>query len=229
MIFIQGQNSAQNLVVKKLKHPKTLKSAPFAVSDTRIFEISTSSKGSWFVDDVDVISSPDYHIFTPIDPFFFVISNKKTVYQSKSDILSQVPCSQDLTIICDLKEYDGEKLYKLNDEKVLKWMIQKVESVATHLKSNDKFKGLDLNAISIGIMREYLSKDLISILYSHFGLNEKEQIAQHQHPSDSAIQGDKKRKLEEEKSAPKKRMSKAEKLGVVVEKNTKSILSFFKK
>jgi hypothetical protein len=92
------------------------------------------------------------------------------------------PCAQNLEIICDKKVYDDEILFKLNIEKVSKWLIEKVENLVRHFVNSDEFMTnlygtkqykelvdmIQIQSIAIGIVGEYIDKDLLAPLYGHY-------------------------------------------------------------
>lgn len=121
----------------------------------------TSSYGSWFfvpeseLDTPHVCSNGNITMVTAVDPLFYALLfmdvhrtvGKEDLFQPLDSLcltkdgidITQVCKDEQFALLCDVKEADGEVYYKLNDNKVLAWLIAKHSALIKHpaVKSKD--------------------------------------------------------------------------------------------
>lgn len=141
---------------------------------------------SWFVDD-SVVSQGVLHISTPVDPLFFVlrgltnIKNRNNTFCDLEEIVSCIGllgsessfcmrCIQEMMekddqmrCLCDFKEVGKDRYYRLNEEKVVAWLILKVKALQQALSvPGSAFEQMDENGLKlycVGLISEYLPDD----------------------------------------------------------------------
>lgn len=141
---------------------------------------------SWFVDD-SVVSQGVLHISTPVDPLFFVlrgltnIKNRNNTFCDLEEIVSCIGllgsessfcmrCIQEMMekddqmrCLCDFKEVGKDRYYRLNEEKVVAWLILKVKALQQALSvPGSAFEQMDENGLKlycVSLISEYLPDD----------------------------------------------------------------------
>eukprot|EP01080_Neovahlkampfia_damariscottae_P005657 gene5657-9473_t len=179
------------LKIVEFQHPKTNKDVQFGILNQQLYEISEtfSNKGSFFCDNF-VIENGSFFILTKYDILFLLISileknrnnteNKLGMFCTIEQILSNhqelKTISFELDLICDCKELDDEKFYRLNDEKVMEWLSKKMKNIShfisekfyskisgstINFKTKESYKPSEdeVNDSSLNFLCEYLSKD----------------------------------------------------------------------
>jgi len=128
------------------------------ISNNKLLEINrvVEEPASWFINDT-VQSDGSLYIATPVDPLFVIIklleeNRKKTeehagyfcsLSQMLSDTnhlgyvhLTKLLKDVDVSVICDVNDQSTDQvLYRLNDDKLLKWMRCKTDRLSQKLAS----------------------------------------------------------------------------------------------
>ncbi|XP_065841081.1 ribonuclease H2 subunit B-like [Oscarella lobularis] len=138
-----------------LPHPRTRESGLFLLTNDgkRIHEVQKyeDSPKSWFINN-SVNKDGSLCLATPIDPLFLLLvfleksKHHFTTIESILDSgdpdrefpyvqqLSQLDGASQLPQVCDVKETDDIKVYRLSNEKTLTWLRKKVSTVSAKLK-----------------------------------------------------------------------------------------------
>lgn len=177
--FVSGANGEQDCpYLCKLPHPKSGLSTMYAFKDKKSWEILKFSEKyrSWFCND-SVQEDGSLYILSPIDPIFLAIPYlskiaKKGKYMTLDQTFiddnyqhglarleSCLSCSQ-LERLCDRKGPADLSAFKLNTEKLITWLSQKVEHLAAHLKTTNLHVGTGSQACNF-------MKSSTSDAYSH--------------------------------------------------------------
>eukprot|EP01116_Phalansterium_solitarium_P017980 TRINITY_DN4589_c0_g1_i1.p1 TRINITY_DN4589_c0_g1~~TRINITY_DN4589_c0_g1_i1.p1 ORF type:complete len:305 (+),score=68.22 TRINITY_DN4589_c0_g1_i1:50-964(+) len=208
--------SEQDLVFTSLPHPKRGCQARYALTKGRILEIQRliEEPASWFVGD-SVQSDGSLYLATPVDPMFLMIplleaSRKKTdshagVFCALDQVFPDTAhtgfahlhtiakdASEQLSLLCDLNDKMDEPFYRLNDDKVLRWLRCKVDRLATRLGALDNTSAVlggaqsstfresskkakvsteELQRAAIGFLSEYVDPKRIEALASSYGFD----------------------------------------------------------
>ncbi|CAH9119850.1 unnamed protein product [Cuscuta europaea] len=169
-----------------LRHPKSGDATCYLFVDRTLQEVHwfKQSLGSWFLGDY-VCEDGSLYTATPIDPVFVLLplfeearmkkANKDDpgMFRQLDEIIyvSDYPGYQYLSsiaeksmqVVCDFKEMGSMKFFRLNDEKVLKWMCYKVEELRKTLVTLDKnFAARDKKDTlidTVSIVGEYLKEE----------------------------------------------------------------------
>jgi len=153
-VFLMPDGLKQtNLLVIKLKHPRTNSVALCAVdSSNKLYEIVHYGEdiASWFIDQ-SVSDDGSLYILTIADPLFFILSYAKQqpgkfcpiedllMDENYPDThyLSKCCSEEELKNIFDSKESAGYTVVSFNKKKTLYWLQQKAKKLAKRLASND--------------------------------------------------------------------------------------------
>ncbi|CAH9123953.1 unnamed protein product [Cuscuta epithymum] len=170
-----------------LRHPKSGDATCYLFVNRTLQEVHwfKQSFGSWFLGDY-VCEDGSLYTATPIDPVFVLLplfeEARMTKQANKDDpgmfrqldeiiYVSDYPGYQYLSsiaeksmqVVCDFKEMGSMKFYRLNNEKVLKWMCFKVEELRKTLVTLDKnFAARDKKDTlidTVSIVGEYLKEE----------------------------------------------------------------------
>ena len=163
----------------------------------------TPKLGCLFIDD-KISQDASFKTITPVDPLLLTLEifrSNNTQFRSLNDILSKDNdllrfCSKQeslISLINDVRDVDEDKYYRYNSKKAMEWLSGKVTKVIEVLKKKDikastkssGIKGLtssaqdassdeDLRRYAVGLLRQYLSRDVEKQLFEHLGLNEME-------------------------------------------------------
>lgn len=148
---------------------------------------------SWFIDD-SVIADGSLYIWTPVDILFLLLpalekSRSQGTFCSIDHVVECMDCGQDgyrlmsiidrqkdkIKSICEWKENGGDIYFKLDDDKVVSWLVKKVRRLEAALKEKDKaFEALDEKALAgyaSGIVAEYISDAWNSMLHKSLGVD----------------------------------------------------------
>lgn len=167
-----------------LRHPKAGNTACYLHVDESLLELHwfKQSYGSWFLGDY-VCEDGRLYIATQVDPVFILLPIFEEARMKKGDDLGKFrqldeiiyidgyPGYQQLAslaeksmeVVCDVKEIDSTKFFRLNDSKVLKWLQYKVHQLLPTLLTLDKnyaaqnTKDTLIGAVSI--VGEYLKEE----------------------------------------------------------------------
>ncbi|RHZ75290.1 hypothetical protein Glove_216g70 [Diversispora epigaea] len=160
----KSQENEENFISISLPHPRTGLPARYIIQDGDLFEaqrVDCSSQNSWFIKDI-IQKDGSMILFTRIDPLFLMIpflenSRRKNLesqgfFLTLEDILDNIDypsTTRLLTInnmltymewICDGKDINlDSKVYRLNDDKMMKWLKGKVTNL---LSKFDQHKSL---------------------------------------------------------------------------------------
>ncbi|XP_019265951.1 PREDICTED: ribonuclease H2 subunit B [Nicotiana attenuata] len=164
-----------------LQHPKSGNATCYICVDGSLQELHwfKQSYGSWFLGDY-VCEDGRLYTATPVDPVFVLLPIFEEARMKKKDDLGKFrqldeityvvgyPGYQNLSsvaencmqVVCDVKDIGKTKFYRLNDEKVLKWLCFKVIQLKKTLLTLDKnYAARDTKEIltdAVSIIGEYL-------------------------------------------------------------------------
>nr|XP_033516956.1 ribonuclease H2 subunit B isoform X2 [Nicotiana tomentosiformis] len=167
-----------------LQHPKSGNATCYVCVDGSLQELHwfKQSYGSWFLGDY-VCEDGRLYTATPVDPVFVLLPifeearMKKNDDQGKFRQLDEItyvvgyPGYQHLSsvaencmqVVCDVKDIGKTQFYRLNDEKVLKWLCFKVIQLKKTLLTLDKnYAARDKKEIltdAVSIIGEYLKDE----------------------------------------------------------------------
>ncbi|XP_019170802.1 PREDICTED: ribonuclease H2 subunit B [Ipomoea nil] len=167
-----------------LRHPKSGDKACYLLVDGTLQEVHwfKHSYGSWFLGDY-VCEDGRLYTATPVDPVFVLLPVFEEARMKKKDdpgmfrqldeiiYVSGYPGYQYLSsiaeksmqVVCDFKEMGSTKFFRLNDEKVIRWLCFKVEELRKTLVTLDKnFAARDKKDTltdTVSIVGEYLKED----------------------------------------------------------------------
>ncbi|CAG8637152.1 28596_t:CDS:10 [Dentiscutata erythropus] len=157
------QEGSGNIISITLPRPRTGLPARYVLQDGNLYEalcVDYEQQKSWFVKDT-IEKDGSIVFFTQFDPIFLLIpildncrkknSEFQGLFLSFDDILDnpEYPSLTRLSSInnillymdwiCDSKELLDNKVYRLNDEKVMNWLKKKVTNILPKF-DNDKYK-----------------------------------------------------------------------------------------
>uniref|UniRef100_A0A0V0HWT5 Ribonuclease H2 subunit B n=1 Tax=Solanum chacoense TaxID=4108 RepID=A0A0V0HWT5_SOLCH len=167
-----------------LRHPKSGNATCYLCVDGSLQELHwfKQSYGSWFLGDY-VCEDGRLYTATPVDPVFVLLPIFEEARMKKNDdpgkfrqvdeIIYVVgyPGYQHLSsiaencmqVVCDVKDVGMTKFFRLNDEKVLKWLCLKVIQLKKTLLTLDKnYTARDKKEIltdAVSIIGEYLKEE----------------------------------------------------------------------
>ncbi|TMW95932.1 hypothetical protein EJD97_008169, partial [Solanum chilense] len=167
-----------------LRHPKSGNATCYLCVDESLQELHwfKQSYGSWFLGDY-VCEDGRLYTATPVDPVFVLLPIFDEARMKKNDdpgkfrqvdeIIYVVgyPGYQHLSsiaencmqVVCDVKDVGTTKFFRLNDEKVLKWLCLKVIQLKKTLLTLDKnYAARDKKEIltdAVSIVGEYLKEE----------------------------------------------------------------------
>ncbi|XP_006348739.1 ribonuclease H2 subunit B isoform X1 [Solanum tuberosum] len=167
-----------------LRHPKSGNATCYLCVDGSLQELHwfKQSYGSWFLGDY-VCEDGRLYTATPVDPVFVLLPIFEEARMKKNDdpgkfrqvdeIIYVVgyPGYQHLSsiaencmqVVCDVKDVGMTKFFRLNDEKVLKWLCLKVIQLKKTLLTLDKnYAARDKKEIltdAVSIIGEYLKEE----------------------------------------------------------------------
>jgi len=164
---------------------------------------------SYFIDE-SVLQDGSLYITTPIDPLFLFLNRLDKARKKQGDnddgmfvdipeILNDPDCPNfqkyfsnklsiyPLHLICDVKEMDESRFYRLNDNKVIQWLKRKVDNTIDFIlsmknpsylvisslkiiKDEQKLTNKQLITVSINIVAEYLSNKWLKLLQQEYGI-----------------------------------------------------------
>lgn len=137
----------------QLPHPKSNIISLFLLNNNKLYEfIKYSSKyHSWLIKD-SVLSGGSLHILTPIDPLFLclpylVMASKQDKYMLLDNILEdrlhpsarcleQCLTHTNLINVCTFKGSDDYIAYKLDNEKLMKWLGLKIANLLDRIQNS---------------------------------------------------------------------------------------------
>eukprot|EP00111_Clytia_hemisphaerica_P017871 TCONS_00052865-protein len=144
----------EDLSLHKLPHPQNGVASLFAFKNKQVFELMKykDTYRSWFINQT-VQKDGSFCMLTPIDPLFLALpfiekSSIKGQFTTLDNImvdtdhtpgLRQLECCLThnmLLNVCDTKGADDIIVYKSNQEKITKWLSQKITTMAKYLESS---------------------------------------------------------------------------------------------
>eukprot|EP01083_Nonionella_stella_P044013 118706_1 len=180
-----------------LPHPKYDIESPFMISGDFLYEVQRLRKdpSSWLLGN-SVVQDGSIYVASIMDPTFLLLKylstssdqankeNKGPLFREMSDILSGSGCPR-LSIlpklknfapgkICDVKDVDEMKFYRINQEKMSMWLKAKVDRLCTILR--ERLKKIDhpmdtpeesdkeILVESLQLLSEYLPKEVLETL-----------------------------------------------------------------
>ncbi|KAI8048965.1 ribonuclease H2, subunit B [Syncephalis plumigaleata] len=165
---------SSDLLVVSLPHPRTGFNNQYAIDGGQLLELQQvnppDTPASWFINDT-VQQDGSLLLFTPIDPLFILLpmlvqcrrqtSDSLGVYCSQQDILDSMgdehgqlmACLPSLVYsldrICDTQVIPGyDKVYRLNDERVIAWLKYKIERIVNRFDSFTTLKNMERTYIA---------------------------------------------------------------------------------
>ncbi|CAI9096531.1 OLC1v1032702C1 [Oldenlandia corymbosa var. corymbosa] len=185
-----------------LKHPKSGNKACYLYADGGLLEINwfKQSYGSWFLGDY-VCEDGRLYTATPVDPIFILLPLFEEARMQKEgdpgkfrqlDEIMYIPgypgyqqllsiAENSMQIVCDFKEIGATKFVRLNDAKVLRWLLYKVHQLRQVLPTLDKnFAAQTEKAAltdAVSIMGEYLKEEpWLELLCSKLKLSLEDEV-----------------------------------------------------
>ncbi|VFQ95256.1 unnamed protein product [Cuscuta campestris] len=167
------------------RHPKSGDPTCYLFVDGNLQEVHWFKQpfGSWFLGDY-VCEDGRLYIATPIDPVFVLLPLFEEARMKKkgddSGMFRQLDeimyvrdypgyqylssaAEKSMQVVCDFQEMGSTKFFRLNDEKVLKWMCFKVEELRKTLVTLDKnFAARDKKDTltdTVSIIGEYIKEE----------------------------------------------------------------------
>ncbi|XP_059663028.1 uncharacterized protein LOC132308811 isoform X2 [Cornus florida] len=183
-----------------LRHPKSGDPTCYLFADGNLHELHwfKQSYGSWFLGDY-VCEDGRLYTATPVDPVFILLPIFEEARMKKGDdpgkfrqldeiiFINDYPGYQHLSstaeksmqVVCDSKEVGSTKFFRLNDSKVLAWLIYKVCQLKRTLPTLGKNYAArdekDTLADAVSILGEYLKDEpWLKVLCSNLNLNLQE-------------------------------------------------------
>ncbi|EGG13960.1 hypothetical protein DFA_11721 [Cavenderia fasciculata] len=197
-------NSHKGKHIISIPHPKTLQESRFIIDcdANTLLEINNLNQkpSSWLVND-GVRHDGSLYITTPFDPMFIMIrylEDRDDKFTNLSSIKEE-PTYAKLTqkgfkwdedqiiMVCDWKDLINDRFYKLNKDKLLKWLQVKVNTLVSYLKisninvcvggsnliiqtkSNKIIPEETWKMMAIDFIGEYLSDSNLSLLTNSYG------------------------------------------------------------
>jgi len=220
------ENQATTFKTITLPHPKYGFATSYLLIDSNILEIQCVKRetSSWFIGD-SVEEDGSLFIATRIDPIFIALpfilgeikfkddqtprfqalNNSLTSSEYKDVVLlRELLTEKELLSICDQKVFNDSKIYRINKEKIINWLKQKVLRVATRLDSSSLAPhskthqspgdSPPLLKNAIGLISEYLPSSVFDLLlsiykYTREDLNPSKKVVSKWDPS-PVISGD---------------------------------------
>ncbi|XP_024539062.1 ribonuclease H2 subunit B isoform X2 [Selaginella moellendorffii] len=179
-----------------LRHPKSGTKACYLLINGTLQELNWFKPrySSWFIGD-SVCEDGSLYLGSVVDPLFMVLplleesrmtkkADEGGLFRTLEDMIyvENFPCYSriipllpgTLDAICDSRELQETRYYRLNDNKVLGWLSCKVEQTSEALKLHG-FQGLEdheLKIYSIGLLGEYVkSEPWLQRLCNHFSVD----------------------------------------------------------
>ncbi|CAG8791154.1 33709_t:CDS:10, partial [Racocetra persica] len=156
------QENGNNIISVILPRPRTGLPARYLLQDGNLYEalyVDYEHQKSWFVKDT-IEKDGSFVYFTRFDPLFLLIPilddcRKKNLefqgrflplddildnleYPSLTRLSSISSISSYMDWVCDSQESLANKVYRLNDEKVMNWLKKKVTNILSKF-NNDKY------------------------------------------------------------------------------------------
>ena len=147
----------------QLSHPRTKQEQSYAVDhqSKTIFEVvqCTRSHSSWFINDQHALPDGSLYMITPIHSIFLLLpslwsharTNSVPIKTIINDTFKQFKFDvETLSSICDI---DSEKdLIKLNEEKLIAWLRDRIDRLKKHVPDEDH---------AFDLVCEYLPDDIV--------------------------------------------------------------------
>ncbi|KAG0561431.1 hypothetical protein KC19_9G064400 [Ceratodon purpureus] len=154
-----------------LRNPVSGKQACYVVGcDGRLQELNWSKQRhtAWFIEN-SVCADGSLYLATPVDPLFVILPILEQLRMKKGDDMGKFRSLDDIVsvdgypgyeclrpylqrslgIICESREVGEDMFYRLDDSKVLAWLLCKVAKLSEALKSSSGlFSGLHPNELS---------------------------------------------------------------------------------
>lgn len=144
--------SASNLEIMNMTHPRTNSAAKFLIYEKQLFEISTFQERfrSWFIGQ-SVAANGNVYMTTSFDPLFLALPfltaecsdravpidqlfvDSETVRNGR---LLEVLEDEQLELVADVKRSGDIKALKYNADKTLDWLVRKCEKLIPTLIEN---------------------------------------------------------------------------------------------
>ncbi|CAG8522742.1 7469_t:CDS:10 [Diversispora eburnea] len=183
------QENEENFISISLPHPRTGLPARYIIQDGNLFEaqrIDCSSQNSWFIKDT-IQKDGSMILFTRIDPLFLMIpflenSRRKNLespgfFLTLEDILDNTdyPSTTRLLTINNILTYmewicDG-KVYRLNDDKMMKWLKGKVTNLLSKFDQHKSLRKLaeqlDNETINDQYRQELRTKFILEVIMEY--------------------------------------------------------------
>ncbi|XP_047323494.1 ribonuclease H2 subunit B [Impatiens glandulifera] len=183
-----------------LLHPKSGNKTCYLFVNGELQELSwfKQAYGSWFLGNY-VCEDGGLYTATPVDPVFVLLPIFDNARMKREDdpgkfrqldeilFINGYPAYQQLSsiaeksieVVCDVKEIGCSKFFRLNDSKVLSWMVCKVNQLKQAVLALDKnYAAQDDKktlADAISILGEYLKDEpWLKMLQSHLKLDLQE-------------------------------------------------------
>jgi len=214
IIILPGKDPSvlKDCIITSLPHPKRGLNARFAINKNQVCELNrvTNDPSSWFINQ-NVERDGSIYLATPIDPIFLLIrlleQNRKKTEESEGyfcDISQMLTDAKqpgffhllpivetiDLCLICDVNKEHSPTLYRLNDDKVLRWLRCKVDNLIPILETNVQSNSVSSSAptfrrsekslkkpnseevlkSSLGFISEYIDSFRMDSLSKSYGL-----------------------------------------------------------
>ncbi|BBN05254.1 ribonuclease H2 subunit B [Marchantia polymorpha subsp. ruderalis] len=167
-----------------LRNPKNDSTACYMIVNGLLLELHWFKQRytSWFIGD-SVCEDGSCYFTTPLDPLFMVLPILDSARMKKGDdlgkfrALEEMMCVDGYTgymslvplldkclhIICEIREVGDSKYYRLDDRKVLAWLLCKAKRISEDLRSTQKnllnMSKEDMNSYVVGLLSEYLTAE----------------------------------------------------------------------
>ncbi|KAL2636279.1 hypothetical protein R1flu_007758 [Riccia fluitans] len=164
-----------------LRNPRSGSAACYMILNGALQEVHWFKQRytSWFLGN-SVCEDGSLYLATSFDPLFMVLPVLEAARMKKGDdlgkfrALDEMMCVDDypgykrlmpllmnsIHVICEVREVGASKYYRLDDSKVIGWLLCKVRRITEHLRLTQKsFSGMseeDLNSYVVGLLSEYL-------------------------------------------------------------------------
>ncbi|PRP76635.1 Rab GTPase [Planoprotostelium fungivorum] len=144
---------SQDVHIFSLPHPKLEETlAKVTISNGSLLEINRlhEAPSSWFLDN-SIQKDGSLYLFTPVDPIFFIMPLleyhlKKMMSDSPWDgytLFTNLKAQPNIHLVCDSQTlHEGEKAFRLNEERVIAWMCCKVDALIEKIRHSS----LDLSS-----------------------------------------------------------------------------------
>ena len=169
-------NFGDSAKILTLPHPRNKKPNDFVISDGKLYEIQLFDRphSSFFVNN-SVISDGSALFAHQIHPLFMALpemfENQKE-FQMKKDFFynSKLKPIEDMIfpyfdLVCSTIPYDDQELcYALDTNKMLDWLIGRVEKILPILREKNKLEDYLLVEIGWGVVKHYLPNNIAEML-----------------------------------------------------------------